>query len=280
SNTAVGNGGGLYFLGGGEARNCLIVSNSALYGGGAYINADGTLQNCTVVDNRATKGGGSIGGGGIWSGGNGTLCNVIIWSNYARNGADYDLAPATAVRCDTTPAFGGSVTVTAVPDAYNHFAGWSGEVPGADTNNNPLTLVLDRACEITAAFGENRTTNTDTPEWWLALYGLTNDPFEVEAVCDTDEDGLCAWEERVADTDPTNRFSTFEIEILLRGSEQFVTFSSSTGRVYTLQGTTAPLQPGSWVNLDIRIPGTNTLTTLSDPGGSAWGAYRIQVEFP
>jgi len=45
-----------------------------------------------------------------------------------------------------------SVEVTAVPDGGYLFAGWSGNVPGGQTNDNPLTLNLDQARAITANF--------------------------------------------------------------------------------------------------------------------------------
>lgn len=49
-------------------------------------------------------------------------------------------------------ALGGSVTVTAVPDASYQFAGWTGAVPAAQTNSADLALLLDQARNITANF--------------------------------------------------------------------------------------------------------------------------------
>jgi len=178
-------------------------------------------------------------------------------------------------------ALGGSVTVTAVPNAYWHFAGWSGDVSGADTNDNPLTLTLDRASDITAAFDENRTTNTDTPEWWLALYGLTNArsrsrPSATPTATD------CAHGGAHGRHRPTNRSSAFEIVkigVLREGAERFITFASSTTRVYTLQASACPLALGAWTNLNVRNPGTNSLTTFSDTGEVSSCFYRIQVGF-
>lgn len=53
---------------------------------------------------------------------------------------------------------GSNVIVSAVSTTGYHFAGWSGDVPVANTNDNPLTLVLDRARTVTAAFSINHYT--------------------------------------------------------------------------------------------------------------------------
>ena len=46
-----------------------------------------------------------------------------------------------------------------------------------------------------------------TPEWWLALHQLTNDPPATEELKDTDLDLMDAWREFVADTDPNDASS-------------------------------------------------------------------------
>ena len=56
-------------------------------------------------------------------------------------------------------ALGGSVTVTAVPDAHYHFAGWTGDVPG-DTNALAMTVTLDQARTVTANFALDQHTLT------------------------------------------------------------------------------------------------------------------------
>ncbi|MBW7908932.1 MAG: hypothetical protein H3C50_08470 [Kiritimatiellae bacterium] len=50
-------------------------------------------------------------------------------------------------------ARGSSVNLTATPDAGYIFKGWSGAVPGGQTNDNPLTLTMDQARNVTANFG-------------------------------------------------------------------------------------------------------------------------------
>lgn len=54
-------------------------------------------------------------------------------------------------------ANGDSVSVTAVPDAHYHFAGWSGDVQG-DTNDPTMNLTMDRPRAVTANFAIDRHT--------------------------------------------------------------------------------------------------------------------------
>lgn len=49
-------------------------------------------------------------------------------------------------------ALGGSVTVTAVPNAGFQFTGWMGDVPTGQEDSNPLTLTMDRARFVEATF--------------------------------------------------------------------------------------------------------------------------------
>ncbi len=62
---------------------------------------------------------------------------------------------------------------------------------------------------ITAEFDAYRTVH-DVPKWWLAQYGWTND-FEAAALTDHDGDGMAAWQEYYAGTDPTNPASVFKL---------------------------------------------------------------------
>ena len=49
---------------------------------------------------------------------------------------------------------GASVTVTAVPGLRHLFAGWTGHVPAGHENDNPLTVTLSQARQLTANFRE------------------------------------------------------------------------------------------------------------------------------
>jgi hypothetical protein len=54
-------------------------------------------------------------------------------------------------------------------------------------------------------------TTQGTPEWWLAMFSLTNGSSDAEADADPDGDRLPTWAEFVAGTDPTNAASTFAV---------------------------------------------------------------------
>lgn len=126
--------------------------------------------------------------------------------------------------------FGSQVVVTAMADAYYHFTNWTGDVSGDDMYTNPLTIVVTGPKSVTAYFAENLTTNTGTPEWWLAQYGLTNN-FAAEAAADQDSDGMETWAEYIAGTTPTNAASVFVITNIYGAA------SSGVRRIYV------PTQP-------------------------------------
>ena len=104
---------------------------------------------------------------------------------------------------DGWQAAGATVDVTATPDEFYEFAGWSGNASG---NANPLGLLMTGPRSITATFAAIWTTNNPTPLWWLAGFGLTND-FEDVVNEDSDNDGFSNWEEFIMDSDPTNASS-------------------------------------------------------------------------
>ena len=87
------------------------------------------------------------------------------------------------------------VTVPAASNSLSHTSIWSNVWYSG-------TLAAD--------FTANVTSNTGTPEWWLAMFGWTNN-FTAAATNDTDNDGFPAWEEYLADTVPTNPASLLRI---------------------------------------------------------------------
>lgn len=102
---------------------------------------------------------------------------------------------------------GSNVTINGTASNYYHFAAWSGNTNGCTSTGNQITAWMDRPRAISANFSANMATN-NTPHWWLAQYGLpTND---VGALYD-DGDGMPAWQEYVADTDPTNKDSVLSM---------------------------------------------------------------------
>jgi hypothetical protein len=174
-------------------------------------------------------------------------------------------------------ALGCSVTVTAAPAPFYHFHLWSGDVSGSETNSNPLVLGMDRARSISAAFVEDLATNA-TPLWWLNQYGLpTNDAGALYE----EGDGMPAWAEWIAGTDPTNMASVLRIvgvEPLFGASEFVVMWSSASGRLYAVQCTTNLGTLGFW-SLTSGIPAVPPMNVWTDsvPFGVEPRFYRIKV---
>ena len=121
-----------------------------------------------------------------------------------------------------------------------------------------------------------QTTNA-TPHWWLVGHGLdiaTGDAYE-------DGDGMQAWQEYIADTNPTNRNDHFHITGYSNIPPSTVCFESSARRLYTLQRTTN-LMEGLWDN----VPGQALQTGvggphfMTDTNVSPIMFYRLKVELP
>ena len=141
------------------------------------------------------------------------------------------------------------------------------------------TAPLDEPKSVTGLFAENLATNS-TPEWWLAEnYPGTND-FNNAALSDTDGDGMRAWQEYVANTQPTNANSKLAITRAqsIRGTNYLISWQSvATDRHYSvywgthLRNSLAPLA----TNLD----GTPPENSYTDATHSAETNifYRIQV---
>ena len=110
-----------------------------------------------------------------------------------------------------------------------------------------------------------------TPDWWLALYGVGE--------TDDEGDGVPAWQEYVADTDPTDEASYFHIAAISNLPPARVFFASSANRVYTLQQRD-DLLAGSWTNIpaQVNIQGSGGLTWLQDTGVATGRFYRIKAK--
>jgi len=170
---------------------------------------------------------------------------------------------------------GDNVQVTAVANTYYHFAGWFGD---AATNTDQITLVMSRARAVMANFAPNVTTNTGTPEQWLAQYGLTN--YNADALADTDHDGLLTWQEYIAGTNPTNPASNFVISTVGTTPQGaiVVRWSSMSNRFYSLSRATNLLEAFTVIAGASNLPATppeNVFTSPADDGDSSF--YRINV---
>jgi hypothetical protein len=172
---------------------------------------------------------------------------------------------------------------------YHHVAA---VLPGGriQTLDRPVrtTNFLWRGIAANGTFGaviEASLATNGVPLWWLAENGLTNGSFDAETVADRDGDGMAAWEEFVAGTDPTNRASALRLisaQILARSEPGIrpvpfaveLAWASVTGRTYdvlALEDGVALVATGGVAAL----PPLNTVTQPLDSARSRF--YRIRV---
>ncbi len=141
---------------------------------------------------------------------------------------------------------GSHAVLAASAGAYWHFAGWGGDTNGLEMTGNVITAAMTQARSLVAGFAVNLAP-LGTPESWLAGYGLTNGTPAAEELTDTDGDGMFAWQEYVAGSDPTNSASVFLSLITVTNELLWVTWTPDLGtaRLYTVAGRTNLLE-GVW----------------------------------
>ncbi len=128
----------------------------------------------------------------------------------------------------------------------------------------------------TFTINEAVTTN-GTPLAWLEHYYPGMDPNQAD-ISDSDGDGLLAWQEYAADTNPTNAASVLKltgirpdtggIRIFWQGGEQ--------ARQY-LEFTTNLPDTGAWITIYTNEPITSSTNTLIDETEGNIGLYRIRA---
>ncbi|MEI8140974.1 MAG: hypothetical protein WCI03_14050 [bacterium] len=115
------------------------------------------------------------------------------------------------------------------------------------------------------------TQSLGTPNWWMTQYGISDENnFGVK--------GTPLWQDYVADTDPTNPASRFQISVISNISPLTVYFPSSSRRYYTLQRR-ENLQTGIWSNVtdQIGVRGVGGLDSLQDTTTGSQQFYRVEV---
>jgi hypothetical protein len=118
------------------------------------------------------------------------------------------------------------------------------------------------------------------PNYWEQRYGTTTG---LVASADNDSDGFSNYLEYLADTNPTNSASFFEIDALLARANQTVTFLGSTARQYQIFYTTNDLAATNltWIAAHtnkIWGAGTNSFITVTNTGDKAF--YRLKATLP
>lgn len=169
-----------------------------------------------------------------------------------------------------------NVTITATPSTYYHFGAWSGDTNNCTISSNRVTAPMTRPRQITASFVANVVTN-NTPEWWLAGFGL---PVNNAGALYDDGDGVPAWAEYVADTDPTNKQSFLAItNITVGGAGACIHWKGGIAATQYLE-TRRSLSSTSeqWVVVFTNVPPTSTFTNRVDATGSTTGRFfRVRV---
>jgi fibronectin type 3 domain-containing protein len=200
----------------------------------------------------------------------------LYWMIVATAGDHGAIVPSGTLTVEN----GGGTNFTITPDGYYHVRDVQVDAtPVGVTNGYAFAAVTnDRA--IAAAFADNLAAN-DVPEWWLASYGWTND-FDAASTNDADCDGMAAWQEYLAGTDPSDKLSVFMIRELmcLAGSNRLVwwTYTNWVNTPFTVERSTN-LMGGGWQKVDSnvgRTPPTNIWwDTAPVPAGPSF--YRLIV---
>ncbi len=150
-----------------------------------------------------------------------------------------------------------------------------------DNANPPETTNFNLYLTV---FDPGLSTTQGTPVWWLASFALTNTSYNNEDRLDEDGDGMAAWQEYIAGTDPTSRLSALRL-LSMNWSNQMpvLEWQSADSLItpqppYTLWSSTN-LPAGIWTpltNIYNRTPPRNTLPIPNAPTGIP-AFYRITI---
>jgi hypothetical protein len=97
------------------------------------------------------------------------------------------------------------------------------------------------------------------PYEWLAGYGLTN--YNTDAVTDQDLDGLTAWQEYIAGTNPTNTTSCLKAAQATRNT---ISWSPVSGRIYSVYWSTNLMKGFQPLETNILYPQSSYTNTTPD----------------
>ena len=170
------------------------------------------------------------------------------------------------------------------PEPYWHVADvlTNGVSLGASYGTSSFSFVwgpIVSTGTLEAVFAENLATN-GTPEWWLAGHGFSND-FDLAELTDLDFDGMPAWKEFLANTDPASELSLLQFEEIapaVDGNKTVLRWQSASNRVYSIWRSAAlPDGFGLWVATNLPAdPPQNAYTDQTD--GATIRFYRIEAK--
>lgn len=283
--------------------NSTLSRNVSLYGG-ALLKDGGTVHvfSCTIVSNSAQNA-----GGGIW-GGVDRMANTIVADNSAPAGPDlqggflsdgYNLignpsgtggfedTDLTHVAARITRLrFNGGETPTHAPapdsPAINRADPF---YPVDDIPDDQRGAGFSRLRGVRVDIGAFEFPDPDEdgdgiPDEWEMQFG--SDPYDpADAGEDADGDSFTAFEEYVADTNPTNPASFHHIAVIAEVPEGLaVSFPSSTNRRYRLQMAEGG-PTGAWTFVsDLTTGAVSLFTTITNPAAPPSAGYRVGVSLP
>ena len=119
-----------------------------------------------------------------------------------------------------------------------------------------------------------------TPEWWLAEHGFSND-FDLAELTDLDFDGMPAWQEFLANTDPASDRSLLQFEEIapaVEGNETVLRWQSASNRVYSIWRAAA-LPDGFGLQVATNLPADPPQNAYTDRiDGAEIRFYRIEAK--
>ncbi|HQA39040.1 MAG TPA: hypothetical protein PLW27_09055, partial [Kiritimatiellia bacterium] len=181
----------------------------------------------------------------------------------------------TVAPAESWHLIGSTACVTAYPAAYYHFDAWSGNLADATPDGPRLTALINAPRTVSAAFAPNLTPTHGVPEYWLAQYGWSDD-FDAAAATDSDQDGMAAWAEWRADTDPTNALSRLAVTALApQPGGWSLTWIGGQNRTQCVERADTPAGP--WSAFHTNLPPTAVTNTLPLPAAGPAGFYRLAV---
>lgn len=138
---------------------------------------------------------------------------------------------------------------------------------------------MDKPRALVAHFWSELTTNA-VPLAWLAQNGLTNGANDALALSDRDGDGLFAWQEFYAGTDPNNASSVFAVvDFGFANGSNYVTWTGGTNgssRPFIIESCPR-IEPG-WRTVVDEVPRSGSgLNTYWWRATNSAGFYRVGV---
>lgn len=195
------------------------------------------------------------------------------------NGPHGNVTPAGAVDI----SYGASTSIVVSADTWHHIESviTNGvNVAGAVGRSSYTSIWMNVTAvgSLSATFAENLTSNTFTPEWWLAEHGWTNN-FDAAATNDDEPDGFPTWQEYIADTDPKNPNSYPRITTIVAGqtNQAILSWPYSTGRIYQIHYCD-DLVIGEWTTQQLSLGIGEWTDTNSHPVIKRY--YRIAPHLP